>query len=241
MNEIWVALISAIISYFIGSVSMARLVAKKIAPEVDLQKVDLSITGVGTHRLRTVGATNASIKLGSKVGGLIALLDILKGMLPVLICRLLYPTQYYHLIVAVFVTVGHNWSIYYRFTGGSGFSTTYGGYFVVDWIGTLVSVISGMLIGAFVIRDIAVAYMSGPWLMLLWLILIKGDWPYILYGIVVNIILLLALLPDMLDYFKIKGENKMDIVSTMELIPMFGGLVKMMRQRAVDPDKKNEK
>jgi glycerol-3-phosphate acyltransferase PlsY len=62
----WIALASALIAYLIGSISTARIFTSKLAPGADLQKVDLAIEGVASHRIKTVGATTASIILGPK-------------------------------------------------------------------------------------------------------------------------------------------------------------------------------
>jgi glycerol-3-phosphate acyltransferase PlsY len=53
------------------------------------------------------------MKMGPKVGCTIGLLDILKVTLPVLVFRLLYPDQYYFLIVAIAGMVGHNWPVFH--------------------------------------------------------------------------------------------------------------------------------
>ena len=238
MGTIWIVVIVIIASYLIGSISMTRIVSRLAAPEVDLDKVEIAIEGVGTHRFRTIGATTASIKLGPRLGGLIGILDILKGLLPVLVLRLVYPDHLYHLIAAVFVVVGHNWSIFHRFTGGAGISPSYGGFFVVDWIGTLVSSVVGMLFGFLVIRDMVIAYLSGPWFMLLWLILFKGDWPHILYGVAINVVLLLSFVPEVREYFKQKRESKVDANLVMQMTPMGRGMKKLMRFLGVDGEKK---
>jgi glycerol-3-phosphate acyltransferase PlsY len=192
------------------------------------------------ERLRAVGATTASLELGPKAGCAIGLLDILKGTVPVLVFKLLYPGEYYFLVAAVFVVVGHNWPIYYRFKGGAGISPTYGGFFVVDFIGTVVSSTAGMIFGFFIVRDILIAYNSGLWFLLLWLIIFKGDWPYIVYGVVMNILFTVAILPDIKDHLRKKREGDVDMGAGMELFPMGRGMLKIMRFFGVNPRKKQE-
>ncbi len=201
-----VALIAILASYLLGAVSFSRLVTRLIAPNLDLENVRMTqADGSEGPPLQTIGATTASIKLGPKVGCTIGLLDILKGFVPVLLLKLLYPNDFYHLLAAVFVVIGHNWPVFYRFRGGGGISPTYGGLFAIDFIGTIVSAFAGMLFGFFIIRDILLAYVSGLWFVLLWLILFKGNWPHIIYGIVINVIFTLALIPDTKDYLKKKA------------------------------------
>ncbi len=233
-----VALISVILSYLLGAVSFSRLVTRLVAPNLDIENVRLpQADGSEGPPLQTIGATTASVKLGPKVGCTIGLLDILKGVIPVLVLKFLYPDGYYHLLAAVFVVVGHNWPVFYRFRGGGGISPTYGGLFAIDFVGTIVSAFAGMLFGFFIIRDILLAYVSGLWFVLLWLILFKGDWPHIVYGVVINIIFMLALIPDTKDYLKKKRAGQVDMGAGMETFPMGRGMLKIMKFFKVEPRK----
>ncbi len=216
---------------------MSRLVTKLVAPNVDLEDVEFNVPGAEGYHLRTISATTASLKLGPKVGGTIALLDALKGLVPVLILRLIFPDQFYHLIAALFAVIGHDWSVFHRFTGGGGLSTAYGSFFVIDFFGTLISVFSGMLIGFIIFKDMMVAFASGPFLYLIWLIIFKGDWPHIIFGVAVNLIILLKLSPDIIKLIK-NRENSADISIVMEQTGMGRGMKKMMQWMGIDPEKK---
>ncbi len=237
--NVWIALLTGIGSYLLGSISFSRLVARLVAPDVDLENVHMpKEDGSEGQRLQAIGATTASVKLGPRVGCAIGLLDILKGVVPVLVLKLLYPGEFYHLIAAVFVVVGHNWPVYHRFRGGGGISPTYGGFFVVDLVGTLVSSLAGIIFGFFIVRDILISYTSGLWFFLLWLIFFKGDWPHIVYGVVMNIIFIIALIPDTKDYLKKKRAGQVDMGAGMETFPMGRGMLKIMKFFGVDPRKK---
>ncbi|HNR02439.1 MAG TPA: glycerol-3-phosphate acyltransferase [Anaerolineaceae bacterium] len=236
MDQIWIILIVAIISYLIGSISMTRLIARKVDPTVNLDDVDFVDKKTNKrHHLRTVSSTTASMKLGPKVGGLITIFDTLKGAIPVLIVLLLFPGQYYHLIAGVCVVAGHNWSIFNRFTGGGGVSSTNGVFLVVDWIGALVTAIVGMLTGFLVLRDMFLAFLIGPWLMLVWLIVFKGDWPHIIFGIVINLVILLKLSPDIIAYYKNRETEDVDFSSIVEHTGMGRMMLKLMKIFNIDP------
>ena len=240
MDQVGIYVVIAAISYLFGSISFARIVSRLVAPDVDLNNVHLpKEDGSEGQLLQSVGATTASVKLGPRVGCTIGILDILKGVLPVLILKLLYPEQFYFLIASVFVVVGHNWPIYYRFRGGGGMSPTYGGFFVVDFIGTIVCALAGMVFGFFIIRDILIAYTSGLWFFLLWMILFKGDWQYIVYAVVMNIIFTIALIPDVKDYVRKKREGQVDMKAGMESFPMGRGMLKIMKFFGVKPKRKS--
>jgi len=240
MDEVSISLVIVVISYLFGSISFARLISRLVAPEVDLNNIHMpNEDGSEGQLLKTVGATTASIKLGPRVGCTIGILDILKGVLPVLIIKLLYPERFYFLIASVFVVVGHNWPIYYHFRGGGGMSPTYGGFFVVDFIGTIVSALAGMIFGFFIIRDVLIAYLSGLWFYLLWMILFKSNWQYIVYAVVMNIIFIIALIPDVKDYVKKKKAGQVDLRASMVSFPMGRGMLKIMKFFGVEPKMKS--
>jgi glycerol-3-phosphate acyltransferase PlsY len=240
VDEVGISVVIAAISYLFGSISFARIISRLIAHDVDLNTVHLpNEDGSEGQLLQSVGATTASVKLGPRVGCTIGILDILKGVLPVLIIKLLYPEQYYFLIASVFVVVGHNWPVYYHFRGGSGVSPTYGGFFVVDFIGTIVCALAGMVFGFFIIRDILIAYTSGLWFFLLWMILFKGDWQYIVYAVVMNILFTIALIPDVKEYVRKKQKGQLDMRVGMESFPMGRGMLKIMKFFGVEPKQKS--
>lgn len=239
--NISIGILSAVTGYLIGGISFSRIVTRLLAPDVDLENVRFpSADGGEGQRLRAVGATTASLRLGPKVGCTIGLLDILKGAAPVLAFKLLFPGEYYFLLAAVFVVMGHNWPVFFRFRGGGGISPTYGGFFVVDFAGAIVSALTGMVFGFFAVRDILIAYTSGLWFMLLWLIIFKGDWPYVIYGVMMNIIFTLAILPDIKNHVRKKRKGEIHMGASMELFPMGRGMLKIMRFFGVDPRKKQE-
>jgi len=233
--NIQVILLVVFVSYLIGSLSFSRIVSKFVDPNIDLESVDMPAASGGTHRLKMVGATTASVKLGPKVGCTIGILDILKGFLPVLALKLIFPDHYYHLVSAVFVVVGHNFPVFYKFKGGAGISPIYGGFFVVDFVGIVVSTITSLIFGFFIVRDMVVAYISGVWFMLIWLIIFKGDWPHIIYGVAINIIFILGFVPEIKDYVKQKQRGEIDMQEAMRTTPMGRGMIKIMDFFGVKP------
>jgi len=172
--DIYLVLICVVLGYLIGSFSIARLITHIAAPEKELGKVEVPDRNTGgTIQLKTVGATTASMILGPKIGGLIGILDILKGAIPALVVRLFFPDQSYFLLTGIAVVIGHVWPIYYRFRGGGGLSPALGTLLVLDPLGTLVSVILAFLIGLFLLKEISFMVMGGP-ILFIFLICIKA-------------------------------------------------------------------
>ena len=240
MNNIWMIVIVAISGYLIGSISMSRIVTRIVSPETNLEDVEFSISEEERYQLRTISATTASLALGPKVGGIITILDALKAVIPSLILRFLYPDQYYYLIAPVFAVIGHNWSIFFRFTGGGGMSVAYGAFFTIAFFGTLISAFSGMLLGFLVFKDMMIAFISGPFLVLVWLIIFKGDWPHILFGIAINAIIIIKLIPDIIVGLKDYKENREKISRIMDQTGMGRMMKKMIQLLGVDPEKEKK-
>lgn len=107
-----------ILSYLLGAIPFAFIFTKLVAG-TDVRKI-----GSGN-----VGATNTSRILGLKYGVLVGILDVLKGFLAVFLLQLLLPenaAEYWILVGAFLSIIGHNWSIFLKFTGGKGVATTFG-------------------------------------------------------------------------------------------------------------------
>lgn len=225
------AILSAVAGYLLGAISFTRIVTHLIAPETDLENVRLpKLDGSEGERLLTVGATTASIKLGSQAGCLIGLLDILKAWLPTLALRAWFPDQYYYLIVALFAVIGHNWPVYYQFRGGGGMSPALGGFLAVDWLGTLVANAVGMLLGFAVVRDLFVAYVGWTLLMIPWLWIRTGNPVFAIYALFVNLAFLLALIPELRRYLEARKRGPVDMQQGMEATPMGHHMLKIARR-----------
>ncbi len=110
-------IISILLSYLIGSIPSGFLLTKYV------MKTDVRKYGSGN-----IGATNVARVMGLKSGVLVAVFDILKGFIGVLIGQLIIgdAASVYILLVAVAAIAGHDWSIFMGFSGGKGVATTFG-------------------------------------------------------------------------------------------------------------------
>ena len=191
------ALIAASAGYLLGSISFARIVARFVAPDLNIgDGVEMEFSG-GKEPLQldAVGGTAVASRLGDRYGCLTAVLDMLKVAAPTLVFRLAYPEEPYLLITATMGVVGHNWPLYHRFKGGRGLSAIYGGFFIIDPIGTVVTSFAALALGL-VLKNVLVAYSAGTWLMIPWLWFRTGDPAYLVYVLTVNIIYMVAMIPD---------------------------------------------
>lgn len=128
-----VDIIGLIISYLLGSVPFAVIVAK-LAGIGDITK-----QGSGNP-----GATNMARVGGKKLGAITLILDAAKG----------YAAAYFFGVWgAVAVIIGHCFSIFLKFKGGKGVATTIGAFFAISPMLGLVTV--GIWIVTFLIFRIS--------------------------------------------------------------------------------------
>jgi glycerol-3-phosphate acyltransferase PlsY len=217
--------------YLIGSLSFARIVARLVAPGSSVTVVETPTAEPGkTVSFEIASATTVGAKLGSRYGMLTAVLDILKVLIPALVFKTLYPGQPYFLICAIAGMVGHIWPIYYRFKGGRGMSAAYAGMLAVDWIGVLVCWLLGTVLG-FALRDAFVAYLGGIWLFIPWIWFRTHNLGYLLFAIAVNVILMIALIPEIRTYIQYQQAGKAaSFTEGMESTPMGRELFKVVRR-----------
>lgn len=104
------------LSYLIGSIPTAYIFGKL------MKGIDIRAHGSGN-----VGATNAFRVLGKRVGSAVLVLDIIKGIVPVVVVAgILAPYALGHIAAAVAAVCGHNWTCFLNFKGGKGIATTLG-------------------------------------------------------------------------------------------------------------------
>lgn len=224
--------------YLWGSISIARIVTHFIAPGKDLNQIELKNAQSGeTLKVKTVGATTASVVLGPKYGGMIGILDILKGAIPALILRLVFPEQPYFLFLGTAIVIGHIFPLYFGFKGGGGLSPALGTLLVLDPLGVILCILVAFVVGMFIFKNIAFAIMGGPVLFVIWIAIRSGNWIYIIFSILINILLVIALIPDVGAYLKAKKAGKAELSSALDTIPMGQMMNKMMRRMGINLDK----
>lgn len=109
----WVGVLIA--AYLIGSIP-SGVVIGRVFKGVDVRK----------HGSGNIGATNALRILGVKESLLVLVSDFAKGMIAVLLARLVIESYSAEALAALAAIVGHNWSIFIGFSGGKGVSTSMG-------------------------------------------------------------------------------------------------------------------
>ena len=111
-----------ILSYILGSSNMAKYIAAA-------KKVDLSAGGSGNP-----GASNAVILMGWGAGVLVAVHDIGKSALAVVLARMLFPDlPHIGAAAGVAAVLGHIYPFWMKFKGGKGFASYLGMTIALHW------------------------------------------------------------------------------------------------------------
>ena len=124
----------ALIGYLLGSIPFGVLIGRRSA------RVDVRQVGSGK-----TGATNVLRVAGKKAAALVAMLDLLKGLVAVVFAGLIFSEEYLvvggsglwwlarsaQVVAALSAMAGHNFPIFLKFKGGRGVATFFGGLLVL--------------------------------------------------------------------------------------------------------------
>lgn len=108
--------IALVASYLLGAVPTSFIVAK-LFRGIDLRE----------HGSKNLGATNVYRTLGARFAIPVGLLDMLKGVVPVLVfAPLASSSKLFALMAGIAAVVGHVFSVFVNFRGGKGVATAAG-------------------------------------------------------------------------------------------------------------------
>lgn len=203
--QIVLAIVAVVLAYVIGSVPVGLLIVK-IATGKDIREVESGRTG-GTNAMRAAGFW---------AGFATAMLDIVKGAAGVWVARWLTPEMpVIHMIAPLAAILGHNHSIFLperdengkiiRLRGGAGGAPSVGGAMGLYLPSILIVLPLGMLtfftIGIASVTTMAVALYST---LAFAYYASQGiiPWAYVLYGVGAEILLVLALRPNIKRLFE---------------------------------------
>ena len=173
----------SIIAYLLGSIPAALIVGRR------LKGIDIRTIGNGN-----MGASNVFHTLGEKAGILVAVIDFLKGALPVLVATLLGFSMEWRMIVGACAILGHDFPVFAGFRGGQGTATTLGTMLILFPMQTLFGLI---LYGSLflITRNSRLSCGFGGGLIAL-LLGISQQWLFFVYAIVAFLFIPLKLFMD---------------------------------------------
>lgn len=120
-------LLLLILAYLLGSLPIGLIVGKAV------RGIDVREHGSGN-----IGASNVWRLLGPAWGSVVFVLDVGKGLLPVVLARPLAPAHSWLAVAAGLAAIlGHNFSVFLGGKGGKGVATTLGVAFGLSWVAAL--------------------------------------------------------------------------------------------------------
>jgi glycerol-3-phosphate acyltransferase PlsY len=132
-----------IVAYLLGSISFAVLLVRLTTGR------DIRAEGSGN-----AGATNVLRSHGKKLAILVALLDVAKGIVAVLLVRLVTFDPRWAAAAGFAAILGHVFPVFYGFRGGKGVATAVGAFLALSPLALLVS------LAVFIVVVAATRYVS---------------------------------------------------------------------------------
>ena len=126
------SLFMIIVGYIIGSCPTGFLAAKYV------KGVDIRNFGSGN-----IGATNAGRLLGRKWAFAVALFDMFKGGLAIMLANCFTDRSVVLALTGAFAVLGHNYPVWLGFRGGKGVATTFGVFAFFDFFNPWPAVLGG--------------------------------------------------------------------------------------------------
>jgi len=132
-------LLIVLMSYLLGAIPVAYIVAR-------LNSVNIFEVGSGN-----MGTTNVIRAVGPRMGVLVLLLDMVKGLIAIVAARFILPDNpdLATVVAAIASIIGHNWSVFARIVtgrlrGGKGAATALGTFLIIaPWYLTLIIIVVG--------------------------------------------------------------------------------------------------
>ena len=168
LREAWPVLVA----YVVGATPFGYLAGR-------VKGIDIRQHGSGN-----IGATNVLRVLGKPVGITVLVLDMLKGLLPVLLSQWVSDSSAIHIATAIAAILGHNYTFWLGFKGGKGIATTAGAILpILPW--ALLAAVLGWIIVLFTTRYVSVASIAAALLIPIELAVetwLTGKWNAAVFG-----------------------------------------------------------
>ena len=167
-----------IVAYLFGSISTAVLVAKAMGLSDPRQ------VGSGNP-----GATNL-LRYGGKRAAAVTLLgDVLKGVVPVVVARLMTDDAGILSLTVFMAFIGHVFPVFFGFRGGKGVATALGVWSALNpWVGLALA--ATWLVMALVFRYSSLAALCAAVLAPLYVLWLCPDTPYLIVAIAMSGVLI---------------------------------------------------
>jgi acyl phosphate:glycerol-3-phosphate acyltransferase len=170
----------ALVAYVVGATPFGFLAGK-------IKGIDIREHGSGN-----IGATNVLRVLGKPVGITVLVLDVMKGLAPVIVAKLVSDSSLVHIATAMAAILGHNYTFWLGFKGGKGIATTGGAILpVMPW--ALIAAVLGWIIVLKISRYVSLASIAAALIIPITLVtgsLLTGTWEWniFVFGLFVSLL-----------------------------------------------------
>jgi len=205
VNHPWLtAVICSVAGYLIGTVSSARIVYFLATGKSNIGPFAEPVPNSDeVFESDLVSATLVNKRLGAKYGCITSIADMVKVAVPMLLVRMAFDAQPYHLLVALFGVAGHNFPVWYGFKGGRGESPIIGSLLVTSWSGYLLTNLASVVMG-FITGSVLVMRWGAYFLMPVWLWFQFRDWRYVVFMIILVALFLISMRKDLARFNELK-------------------------------------
>ena len=207
VNEVTTGIIAIIAAYLVGSFPSAYVVTRMVSGR------DIRQLGSGN-----VGAHNTYRELGMAAAVLVAILDVGKGAVAVVIAHLLMGVPLYQLnavvlLAGIAVVAGHMWSIYLRFTGGNGLGASVGVFIIVlPW--EFLIFIPVFFILVLLTRNVVLSTNIGLLSVPVSAWFLEKEWLYVVFCIILLVLLVLNFIPTAVNAL-VKAGNRQNMADEL--------------------------
>ena len=163
-------------SYLIGSVSWGLIIGK-LTRGIDVRD----------HGSGSTGSTNVLRTLGPRLGAFVFVLDVSKGILAILVAKIIGDEPLIDGLAALAVIIGHNWPIFSRFKGGRGIAPAVGALTILAPTATIIAIVAfipSVLITRYVSLGSILAVASAVITMPILAFLDMAPWEYLSYTMI---------------------------------------------------------
>ncbi len=135
MDKLFAEIVWIGFAYVFGSIPFG-LILSKLVKGIDLREVGS----------KNIGATNVARTLGTKYGVITFILDMSKGLIPLVIATFMSHSAIFITLVALASLMGHLYPIFLNFKGGKGVATTIGIFLAISPGATILGLIPSVLL-----------------------------------------------------------------------------------------------
>ncbi|MDD6308671.1 MAG: glycerol-3-phosphate 1-O-acyltransferase PlsY [Clostridia bacterium] len=182
MKPIYITMLVVIIGYLLGSINSAVIYSK-------LRGEDIRNTGSGN-----AGATNILRTYGKGAAAIVVVGDIAKGILAVLIGRILGGTHLSY-FAGLSAVLGHNYPLYFGFRGGKGILTSLAVMLMISPKQAVISMVFAIVVIA-VTRYVSLGSILGSILFGILIAIFSTDLWLILVSVAVVLLAVLRHIPN---------------------------------------------